>query len=95
MHTPQPKIYDLAETSTFGIFRGRNVRGRNVQAEMSVAEMSVAEMSLIPFYDIFLVYCSFYDIYLSFGENKARPRGYKTFSMLNSPEHKIYPAYKC
>ena len=40
MHIPQPKIYDLAETSTFGIFRGRNVRGRNVRAEMSVAEMS-------------------------------------------------------
>ena len=47
MHTPQSKIYDLAETSTFGIFRGRNVRGRNVRAEMSVAEMSVAEMSYI------------------------------------------------
>ena len=26
MHTPQPKIYDLAEMFTFGIFRGRNVR---------------------------------------------------------------------
>ena len=35
MHTPQPKIYDLAETSTFGIFRGQNVRGRNVRAETS------------------------------------------------------------
>ena len=35
MHTPQPKIYDLAETPTFGIFRGRNVRGRNVLAETS------------------------------------------------------------
>ena len=23
-----------------------------------------------------------------------RPRGYKTFSMLNSAEHKIYQAYK-
>ena len=33
-HT-QPKIYDLPETSTFGIFRGRNVRGRNVRAETS------------------------------------------------------------
>ena len=22
-------------------------------------------------------------------------RGYKTFSMLNSAEHKIYPAHKC
>ena len=40
MHTPQPKIYDLAETATFGIFRGRNARGRNVRAETSVAEMS-------------------------------------------------------
>ena len=35
MLTPQPKIYDLAETSTFDIFRGRNVRGRNVWAEAS------------------------------------------------------------
>ena len=35
----------MAETSTFDIFCGRNVRGRNVQAETSVAEMSVAEMS--------------------------------------------------
>ena len=34
----------MAETSTFGIFRGRNVRGRNVRAETSVAETSVAEM---------------------------------------------------
>ena len=24
-----------------------------------------------------------------------RPRGYKTFSMLNSAEHEIYPAHKC
>ena len=23
------------------------------------------------------------------------PRGYKTFFMLNSAEHKIYPAHKC
>ena len=35
MHTPQPKTYDLAETSTFGIFPGRNVLGRNVRAETS------------------------------------------------------------
>ena len=25
----------------------------------------------------------------------VRPRGYKTFSMLNSAEHKIYRAHKC
>ena len=24
-----------------------------------------------------------------------RPRGYTTFSMLNSAEHEIYPAHKC
>ena len=24
-----------------------------------------------------------------------RPQGYKTFFMLNSAEHKIYPAHKC
>ena len=33
-HT-QPKIYDLAETSTFVIFHGWNVRGRNVRAKTS------------------------------------------------------------
>ena len=42
-HIPNPKFMVLAETSTFGIFRGRNV-----QAETSVAEMSVAEMSEHP-----------------------------------------------
>ena len=26
---------------------------------------------------------------------EARARGYKTFSMLNSAEHKIYAAHKC
>ena len=26
---------------------------------------------------------------------KTRPRGYKTLSMLNLAEHKIYPAHKC
>ena len=28
-------------------------------------------------------------------EVKAWPRGYKTFSMLNSTEHEIFPAHKC
>ena len=32
---PNPKYMAMAETSAFGIFRGRNVRGRNVQAETS------------------------------------------------------------
>ena len=27
--------------------------------------------------------------------NPGWPRGYKTFSMLNSAEHEIYPAHKC
>ena len=27
--------------------------------------------------------------------NETRPRGYKTFFMLNSAETKIYPAHKC
>ena len=44
-HIPNPKFMVMAETSTLGIFCGRNVRGRNVQAETSVAEMSVAKMS--------------------------------------------------
>ena len=44
-HIPNPKFMVMAETSTFDIFRGRNVCGRNVQAETSQAEMSVAEMS--------------------------------------------------
>ena len=39
-HISNPKFMVMAETSTFDIFFGRNVRGRNVQAEMSVAEMS-------------------------------------------------------
>ena len=34
-HIPNPKFMVMAETSTFGIFCGRNVRGRNVQAETS------------------------------------------------------------
>ena len=44
-HIPNPKFMVMAETSTFSIFRDRNVCGRNVQAETSVAETSVAEMS--------------------------------------------------
>ena len=32
----------MDETSTTGIFRGRNVRGPNVQAETSEAKKSVA-----------------------------------------------------
>ena len=32
---PNLQFMDMAETSTFGIFRGRNVRGRNVRAETS------------------------------------------------------------
>ena len=28
-------------------------------------------------------------------EQKPWPRGYKSFFMLNSAEHKIYPAHKC
>ena len=26
---------------------------------------------------------------------KTKPRGYKTFFMLNSTEHEVLPAYKC
>ena len=32
-HTPNPQFMIVAETSTFGIFRGRNVSGRNVPAD--------------------------------------------------------------
>ena len=32
---PNPQFMVMAETSAFGIFRGRNVRGRNVRAETS------------------------------------------------------------
>ena len=42
----------LAETSTFGIFRGRNVRGRNVRAETSVAEMSYIQICHISLDDL-------------------------------------------
>ena len=48
IHTKIHKFMVLAETSTFGIFDGRNVHGRNVLAEMSMAETSVAEISYIP-----------------------------------------------
>ena len=47
MYSKVHKFMVMAETSTFGILYGRNVRGRNVLAEMSVAEMSVAEISYI------------------------------------------------
>ena len=36
----------MAETSTFGILHGRNVRDQNVLAEMSVAEISYIRTSL-------------------------------------------------
>ena len=32
---------------------------------------------------------------LFFKENKTWPRGYKTFFVLNSTEHGIFPAHKC
>ena len=47
IHSKVHKFMVMAETSTFGILYGRNVRGRNVLAEMSVAETSVAEISYI------------------------------------------------
>ena len=47
IHSKVHKFMVMAETSTFGILHGRNVRGRNVLAEMSVAETSVAEISYI------------------------------------------------
>ena len=47
-HIPNSKLMVMPEMSTFGIFRGRNVRGQNVQAETSMAEMSVTEMSEHP-----------------------------------------------
>ena len=33
--------------------------------------------------------CQFYHL------GESRPRGYKTFFMLNSVEHEIFPAHKC
>ena len=30
-----------------------------------------------------------------FPSNKVRPRGYKTFCLLNSAKQKVYPAHKC
>ena len=45
IHSKVHKFMVMAETSTFAILHGRNVRGRNVLAEMSVAETSVAEIS--------------------------------------------------
>ena len=37
-----------------------------------------------------------YEIIMSLtSQDLIRPRGYKTFSMLNSVEHEIFPAHKC
>ena len=47
IHSKVHKFMVMAETSTFGILHGRNVRGGNVLAEMSVAEMSVAEIKYV------------------------------------------------
>ena len=55
----------LAETSTFDIFRGRNVRGRNIRAEMSMAEMSYLHM--INLSDCIVL---FHDFILSFFQNR-------------------------
>ena len=43
----------MAETSTFVIFPGRNVRGQNVQAEMSVAETSKHRRAELPTYIVY------------------------------------------
>ena len=32
---------------------------------------------------------------MKFSMKNTWPRGFKTFSMLNSGEHEIYPAHKC
>ena len=32
---------------------------------------------------------------ISVSAKQRRPKGYKTFSMLNLAEHEIYPAHKC
>ena len=61
----------MAETSTFGILHGRNVRGRNALAEMSVAETSVAEISYIrP--GIFRSTSAFFRSLTTAGDNRDR-----------------------
>ena len=45
-----------------------------------------------------MIYCCFPEnipIHLTSLEYKTRARGYKTFFMLNSIEHEIFPAHKC
>ena len=44
---------------------------------------------------LFLEKCSLDDVSLMIRLDTKRARGYKTFFMLNSAEHKIYPAHKC
>ena len=34
-------------------------------------------------------------IHINYQQLQTRPQDYKTFSMLNSAEHEIYPAHKC
>ena len=43
----------------------------------------------------FSISSSLLGFYVFFQYNKARPRGYETFIMLNSTEHVIYPVKKC
>ena len=59
---------------------------------------------LLPFFQINFFKKSFQEHYqnailLDKDQNRGSvgsgPRGYKTFSMLNSAEHDIYPAHKC
>ena len=39
--------------------------------------------------------CHIHFCLLTMGDNSNRARGYKTFFMLNSTEHEIFPAHKC
>ena len=38
---------------------------------------------------------SYFRVVLFDTQGISRPRGYKTFSMLNSTEHEIFPTHKC
>ena len=44
---------------------------------------------------IFILVLNSYMISSAPEKGITRPRGYKTFSMLNSTEHEIFPAHKC
>ena len=91
MHTPQPKIHDLAETSTFGIFRGRNVCGRNVWAEMSYIPL-FAILTIIFSVRVYVVIISKYATKIGGTQNRQVACVHGTQDQKQSTFSKLKPA---